>query len=199
MHGKYIYLLTRIRLDTIEHVVIIVFYMQYTHHNHVNNITDPIQPPPTSIALTATPDTNISLPGSSSPLQYLYLEFFMAMGILPFIIQTTNNYAADHLTSVSPHCCSIFCTGKILVVWKWELSLEWSYKWDLSNSPTSKTNWSKHVTLNLRYFHSIFSWDRFLFGCCMWGKQLATTNATRYGHLWTFLCLSFSWAALPSI
>lgn len=135
------------------HVAIIVFYtqkQQCTSHEHVISTTDQMQEPPTciSISFTATPGRDISLPRRASPLQYL--ELFMTMGILQYIIQTTNIYAADFLSSV-PHYRSVFCNWRNISLVEMRAFLGVIIQIGLVQLYDIKDYWSRHVTLNLPF------------------------------------------------
>ena len=83
------------------------------------------------------------------------------MGILQYIIQTTNNYAADRLTSV-PRYRSVFRNWRNISLVEMRAFIGVIIQMGLVQLSDIKDYWSRRVTLNWPFFRSVFSRDRFL-------------------------------------
>ena len=84
------------------------------------------------------------------------------MGILQYIIQTTNNYAADRLTSVPPRYRSVFRNWRNISLVEMRAFIGVIIQMGLVQLSDIKDYWSRRVTLNWPFFRNVFSRDRFL-------------------------------------
>ena len=123
-------------------------------------ITDAMSRPPTTLPFNATPGLNITLPRNASPIQYL--ELFMTMSLWRYLIDTTNNYARVRLGSTPPSRRSLFRNWRDISITEMKAFVGMIINMGLTKLSDIKDYWSRHVTLNLPFFRSVFSRDRFL-------------------------------------
>ena len=116
--------------------------------------------PPTTLPFTATPGLNISLPRNASPLQYL--ELFMTISLWRYLIDTTNSYARARLGSMPPTRRSLFRNWRDISLLEMKVFVGLIINMGLTKLSDIKDYWSTHLTLNLPFFRSVFSRDRFL-------------------------------------
>lgn len=86
----------------------------------------------------------------------------MTTSILQYILQTTNNYAAARLTSVPPRRRSVFRNWRNISLVEMKAFIGMIIQMGIVQLSDIKDYWSRHVTLNLPFFRSVFSRDRFL-------------------------------------
>ena len=123
-------------------------------------MTDELPQPPTSFSFIATPGMNTGLPRSASPLNYFQL--FMTLSVWKHIMETTNTYARVHLGMLPPRRRSIFRNWRDITLTEIRAFVGVILQMGLVQLSDIKDYWATHFTLNLPFFRSVFSRDRFL-------------------------------------
>ena len=121
---------------------------------------DALPRPPTNIPFTATPGVQTGLPCNATPLEYFQL--FLTAHVLQHILQTTNDYAAARLSAIPPRRRSIFRNWRIITMAELKAFLGILIMMGIVQISNIKDYWSSHVALNLPFFRSIMSRDRFI-------------------------------------
>ena len=116
--------------------------------------------PPTTFNFTAVPGINLPIPHNARPLQYF--ELFMTMSVWQYIMQTTNHYARVRLGSMPPTRRSVFRNWRDITLVEIKAFVGVIIQMGFVQLTQIKDYWSTHVTLNLPFFRSVFSRDRFL-------------------------------------
>ena len=109
---------------------------------------------------TAVPGINLPIPRNATPLQYF--ELFMTMSVWQYIMQTTNQYARVRLGSMPPTRRSVFRNWRDITLVEMKAFVGVIIQMGFVQLTQIKDYWSTHVTLNLPFFRSVFSRDRFL-------------------------------------
>ena len=122
-------------------------------------MTDLLLQSPTSLPFTAVPGINITLQRNASPLHYF--ELFMTISVWQYILQTTNAYAAARLGSQPPQRRSVFRNWRGITLTEMKAFVGLILQMGLTQLSDIKDYWSTHVTLNLPFFRTVFSRDRF--------------------------------------
>ena len=123
-------------------------------------ITDTLSRPPTSLPFTAVPGLHTGLSRNASPLEYL--ELFLTLGVWRYILQTTNDYADARLRNEPPRRRSVFRNWRAITLTEMKAFVGVIIQMGLVQLSDIKDYWSTHITLNLPFFRSVFSRDRFL-------------------------------------
>ena len=84
----------------------------------------------------------------------------MTVSVWQYILQTTNTYAAQRLTSTLPRC-SVFRNWIEITMTEIRAFIGLIIQMGLTQLSDLKDYWSTHTTLNLPFFRSVFSRDRF--------------------------------------
>ena len=138
-------------------------------------MTDLLLQPPTSLPFTAVPGINTILQRNASPLHYFEL-----------ILQTTNAYAAARLGSQPPQRCSVFWNWRGITLTEMKAFVGLILQMGLTQLSDIKDYWSTHVTLNLPFFRTVFSRDRFF--QIFWMLHVGETpSQAKSSHLLTYL------------
>ena len=109
---------------------------------------------PSTYQFSAVPGTNLTLPKSATPLQYLQL--FFTMSVWQHILQTTNSYARQHLSATPPSRKSNFRNWREITLTEIKAFTGLIIQIGMVQLTDIKDYWSTHSTLSFPFFKSVF-------------------------------------------
>ena len=117
-------------------------------------------PAPTVPPFTQRSGAHVSLPRNATPLHYL--ELFLITTVWIYLVNQTNAYPHHRLSTTPPSRRSLFRNWIDITISQIKTFVGLVLNMGLVQFPEIKEYWSRHETLNIRFFRNVFIRDRFL-------------------------------------